>query len=87
MTVVTEAGTKLTTRVLMEISVGSTSIRLDWNSARALLADLNKQMEKFDIVRINAKCVTSYSMISNFPLSRAEAKNLVRDLIWYVEEQ
>jgi len=85
-TTTTTVGVKLKSRILMEVSVGETSVRLDWSAARALLADLKDQIEKSDIVRINAKCVTSYSMISNFPLARGEVKELLRDLEWYVED-
>ena len=85
-TTLTTVGVKLKSRLLMEISVGETSIRLDWNSARAFLAELKTQIEKSEILRINGKCVTSYSMISNFPLSRTEVKALIRDLEYYVEE-
>jgi len=82
----TTVGVKLRSRLLMEVSVGETSVKLDWNAARALLADLKKQLENQDVIRINAKCVTSYSMISNFPLARGEIRPLVRDLEYYVEE-
>lgn len=83
---VTSAGTKVKSRLLFEVSTGTTGVLLNWDSARALLDDLSRQAETAEIVRINAKCVVSYSMISNFPVSRDEVKNLIRELSWYVEE-
>lgn len=82
----TTVGVKIRSRLLFEVSTGTTSVFLDWGAARTLLDDLNRQLETSEIVRINAKCVTSYSMISNFPASREEVKSLIRELSWYVEE-
>lgn len=77
---------KVRTRILFEVSAKSTSVLLDWNSARSFLVDLQEQMETSEIIRVNVKCVNTYSMISNYPLSRQESKNLINDLGWYVEE-
>jgi hypothetical protein len=81
---VTVYGVPVKSRILFEISVGGTSVLLDWQSARAVLADLNTQFDTSEIIRINVDCVNSSSKISNFPLSRNEVRRLLHDLDWYV---
>ncbi len=73
-------------RVLVEISVGSTSVLIDWSAARALLADLNLQVQSGELIRVTINCSVSGSKIVNFPLYLSEARSLIQTLDWFVND-
>jgi len=77
---------KLRTQQVFLLEAGSTTVLLNWDSAHALLANVKQQYETSEIIRIHAQCASlGNSMISNLPISRTEARNLITDLTEFVD--
>ena len=77
---------RVKSRVLVEISIGGTSVLVDWTSARRLLDSLTKQLETAEIIRISIDCASTGSKIVNFPIMAAEARSLIQTLDWFVND-
>jgi hypothetical protein len=78
------APNRVKARILVEISVGTTSVMVDWSAARQLLDSLNTQMSETDVIRVSINCVATGSKVVNFPIYMSEARSLIETLDWFV---